>query len=37
MPAAMRRLIGLALGAADHVAWYVTYRVDGWQRYRDAS
>lgn len=30
----MRNLIGKAWGAASHVAWYVTYRVEGGQRYR---
>jgi len=32
----MRRLIGMAWGAAGHVAWYLTYRVEGGQRYRGA-
>jgi hypothetical protein len=34
MEAAMRKLIGMAWGAATHVAWYVTYRVGGDQRSR---
>jgi hypothetical protein len=30
----MMRLIGKAFGAAAHLAWYLTYRVDGDQRSR---
>jgi hypothetical protein len=34
METAMLKLIGKAWGAATHVAWYLTYRVDGDQRSR---
>jgi hypothetical protein len=30
----MRRIVGLAWGAASHFAWYVSYRVEGGQRTR---
>jgi hypothetical protein len=34
MRPAMRTLFDKALGAAAHLAWYLSYRVDGNQRSR---